>query len=163
MSTLATVQKLLASPGGLAAAQAAAAGSTDPAVLALLLHYQNAHCTPSMVQPMPASMPTGTYWIYEPSGRDQCAFSSWNPSGGDPPPPIPDVAPVTPPPAQNIVAALPAAPPPSIPAAPGQNVVSSVPSSIAWLTAPSPISPNVPNYWLVGGALILGMLLFGRR
>jgi hypothetical protein len=38
-----------------------------------------------------------------------------------------------------------------------------VPSSFAWLTAPSSISPNVPNYWLVGGALILGLLLFGRR
>src|ERR1700752_3318993 len=159
MSTLATVQKLLASPGGLPAAQAAAAGSTDPAVLSLLLHYQNAHCSPSMVQPMPPSMPAGTYWIYEPSGRDQCAFSSWNPSAGDPPPPIPGVTVIPPPPAQKTVSALSAQPPPSIPAAPGQNVVSSVPSSLAWLTAPSPISPSVPNYWLVGGALILGMLL----
>jgi hypothetical protein len=93
--TLASQVAVLLATKGLAAAQAAAAGSTDPDALRLIAHYQAAGCNPGMVQPMPPGMPAGSVWIYEPSGRDQCAFSSWSFKAGDAPPPLPEAAPTT--------------------------------------------------------------------
>jgi hypothetical protein len=141
--TLATQVARLLATQGLAAAKAAAAGSTDPDALRLIAHYQAANCNPSMVQPMPPGMPAGSVWIYEPSGRDQCSFSSWSfQTAGDAPPPLPEAAPPT-----TYVLPSGGVIPPAAPAAAGAP---------SWFT-------SIPTWAWWAGAAFIGFRFLSRR
>jgi hypothetical protein len=178
MVTIQDIQRILAYQG-LAAAQAAAAGTTDTPILQLLQHYRLSNCSPTTA-PIPAtsgprSVSPDSYWYYNPGGQDICSFSLWDPLYGvNPTPPDPDPTMLVFTPVSQQITPTPIvnAPPPSTAmpvissGGPTPALTAPVPSSPtagiqAWLMGSSIIS-NVPNWMLIAGAAA-ALLFFGQR